>query len=239
MASLVEMFAKQIGWTIGRCNVVVEGTTDVTILQHAGLLHRQATGVDVFGDGFAVVASGRADDGGVEGVNRRLNAARQNADADRDAIGALRYHFIGLFDNDFAGRKAITLACDIDRRVVRYRDVFLLHPRMPIASHHLGTSIGQEAKSLNSAFIGLDWEIEDYLPEDFKAAFELQYPRAVIKCAKRGGRSHRDLTPEGKRAFHAFVRQRGEHRDVLELICLICALRSYLGMQHDHIVLPS
>lgn len=239
MTTLVEMFAEQVGWRVGRCNVVVEGTTDVTLLHHAARLHLQATGVDVFGDGFAVVASGRADDGGVEGVNRRLTAARQNADVDRDATGALRYRFVGLFDNDFAGRKAIDLACSIDRRIRRYRDVFLLHPKMPIADYHFDPAVEQRTISRNSEFSELDWEIEDYLPEDFKATFEAYHPQAVTKCVKKGGRSHRDLTRDGKRAYHVFVQQRATHRDVHELIRLICALRSYLGMQHNHIVLSA
>lgn len=239
MAALVELFAAQIGWKIGKYNVVVEGTTDVSVIQHAAQLHRKATGVDAFGDGFAVVAAGFADDGGVEGVNRRLSAARQNADADRDANGALRFRFIGLFDNDYAGNKAIGLACSIDRRVVRYRDVFLLHPRMPLASPFPDPSLEQNTTSLNGAFAGMDWEIEDYLSEDFKARFESQNPAAVKKRVSRGGRTHRDLTREGKRAFHAFIREQAEYRDMTDIIRVIRALRSYLGMRHNHIVIPS
>ncbi|MBX9458201.1 MAG: hypothetical protein KL863_20410 [Rhizobium sp.] len=238
MATLVEMFASQIGWNIGKYNVVVEGTSDVGILQHAATLHAQASGVNPLADDFAVVASGLRDDGGVEGVNRRLGAARQNADADRDANGLLKYRFIGLFDNDHAGKKAFRLASAIDRRVVRYRDVFLLHPNMPIANSYPVSGLEQSASLLNAPYSGLDWEIEDSLSESFKLRFQSSNPRAISNILSRGNRTHLELTREGKRAFSLFVRNNAKHKEMADTIRLICALRSYLGIPHSHIISP-
>ena len=111
--------------------MIVEGESDVALISHARHLFLSEQRVDIFGGDFAVLAAGRGDDGGVDGVNRRLNAARQIAEADVGPDGTSKFRFIGLFDNDEAGRRAMSRACNFDRRVVRYQDIFLLNPVMP------------------------------------------------------------------------------------------------------------
>jgi hypothetical protein len=98
MPGLVESFAVTIGWRICECNVIVEGTSDVELLWLAAALYYRKYNTAVLGDRMSILPAGKGDNGGVDGVNRRLNAARQMADADRGPDGNLRHRFIGLYD---------------------------------------------------------------------------------------------------------------------------------------------
>lgn len=236
MIGLVERWAQQIGWQISERNVIVEGTSDVTLLRCARDLFLADCGIDIFGQNFAVVAAGHGDDGGVEGVNRRLNAARQLAETDLIGSGARKFRFIGLFDNDEAGRRALARASSFDRRVIRYQDVYLLHPVMPLASGAVGAIVERRALELNREFKGLDWEIEDLLSEDLLSAFLADYPTALIRAHTIAGRTHRKFTREGKANLIRFVRDYAELQDVMDLVRLICALRSYLRLRYDYVV---
>ena len=97
-------------------------------------------------------------DGGVDGVNRRLNAFRQMADADRGPDGELRFRFIRLYDNDNAGRRAVESACEFDRRLRKCGDLFLLHPIMPLSGGTNHRTLEQRFQTQNARYSGLDWE---------------------------------------------------------------------------------
>ena len=56
-----------------------------------------------------------------------------------------RYRFIGLFDTDRAGRLAVRAAQDIDTSLLEYKDVFRLHPVMPMTGN-------LDPKSLKATF---------------------------------------------------------------------------------------
>ncbi|ACI97504.1 hypothetical protein RC1_0054 [Rhodospirillum centenum SW] len=213
----------------------MEGRSDVLFLKLAAKLYREERGIDVFND-FGVLAAGDGDDGGVDGVNRRLSAARQLAEYDLTPAGAKRYRFIGLFDNDEAGRRALKRACNFDPRVVRYEDVFLLHPVMPIAGGSPGSVVEKRAETLNYDFRRLDWEVEDLFSPDFLRAFVADYPNAVVHETTIGGRTHRDLSRDGKTALREFAEKYATLDDVIDLIRLICSLRDYLHLQHNHIL---
>jgi hypothetical protein len=170
-------------------------------------------------------------------LNRRLNVARQLADADRGADGSLRYRFVGLYDNDRAGRRAIENACAFDRRLLRYEDVFLLHPIMPLASGSDHATLRRRFEQENNHFKGLDWEIEDLLSERIFATFQILKPQAVVKVERCGGRAHRELTRDGKRQLHQFVKETAILEDVVEVVKVIRALRDYFRLKIDHILL--
>ncbi len=235
MSSIVESWAHQIEWNIGKSNVIVEGTSDASLLYHARNLWLANCTRDIFGDGFAVVAAGKREDGGVDGVNRRLNAVRQLAEVDVDAEGKQRYRFIGLLDNDRAGRRALRWACEFDRRVIRYQDLFLLHPNMPRANGDPGSEVEHRARSLNEKYCNLDWEIEDLLPESLHDEFQNQFPNAILSSQSQNGRTHREFTRDGKVQFRHFVLDRAQPEDIVELVSLACALRDYLGLPHEHL----
>ena len=235
MSGLVESFAATLGWNICARNVIVEGTSDVRLFNLAAQLYLERHNISILGNQLAILYAGVGDDGGVDGLNRRLNAARQIADVDRGPDGSLRYRFIGLYDNDIAGRRAINNACGFDRRLHRYGDLFLLHPVMPLASGADHKTLQQRFEKHNAAFKGLDWEVEDLLSEDLLSAFEAEQPTAVQTVLELGGRKHREFTRDGKYRLHEFAKNHAIIDDVIEIIKLIRALRDYLRLQADHI----
>ena len=236
MPTLVESFANTLGWEIRECNVIVEGTSDVAVFWLAAALYYQKHQIAILGDRVAILAAGRGNDGGVDGVNRRLHAARQIADVDRDRDGRLRFRFIGLYDNDRAGRRGIDIACNFDRRLLRYGDLFLLHPIMSPAAGADHVDLRRRIEAENAPFRGLDWEIEDLLSERILLQFENLNRGAVLHVHECGGRKHRDFSRDGKMQLHKFLPGNAGLEDVLEVVKLIRALRDYLRLKVDHIV---
>ena len=236
MSGLLEGFAATLDWSVCECNVIVEGTTDVALLWLAAALYYERHETAILGTEIAVLAAGKGGEGGVDGVNRRLNAARQIADADRAPDGALRHRFIGLYDNDRAGRLAIDSACNFDRRLIRCRDLFLICPVMPLALGADDSVLRRRFEVDNFNFRGLDWEIEDLLSERLLSAFEAAHPAAVQGDRECGGRKHREFTRDGKRVLHSFVSAKATLEDLMEVVKLIRALRDYHHLHINHIV---
>ncbi|HEV7285275.1 MAG TPA: hypothetical protein VGN75_10485 [Kaistia sp.] len=232
MAGLIESFAAQVGWPrLGSCTVIVEGTSDVEMLELARRLHRDACGVDLFADGFSVVPAGIRERGGVDGVYNMLQAARTNAALDCNPQGALRFRFIGLFDADGEGRRKYDLACQIDRYgTFPWQDVVLLHPHMPRADFFSDPSVAARATQLNAPYRGLVWEIEDVVGEDLKRRFDMSHPDVASRTTLCGDRTHRELTHDEKREFQAFVAASACIADLEGVVALIQALRSYAGL---------
>jgi hypothetical protein len=236
MPSLVETYAATLGWTICECNVLVEGTTDVTLMWLAAALYFEKHNIPILGDKLAILPAGKGNDGGVDGLNRRLNAARQMADADRGPDGSLRFRFIGLYDNDRAGRRGVSAAREFDRRLRECADLFLLHPIMPLAAGADHATLLRRFQEDNRTFRGLDWEIEDLISEELWSKFDDAHPSATLNQQFIGGRQHRDLTRDGKFALHDFVKKYARLEDLIEVIKLVCALRDYHRLQISHII---
>jgi hypothetical protein len=190
----------------------------------------------ILGDQIAILAAGKGDDGGVDGLNRRLNAARQIADADRGPDGSLRYRFIGLYDNDRAGRRGVSSACEFDRRLRQCGDLFLLHPIMPLANGADHGTLRRRFDQDNAPFKGLDWEIEDLFSDQLFSKFEDVRPAATLHELSGGGRKHRELTREGKFQLHEFVKKNACLEDLIEVVKLIRALRDYHRLPIGHII---
>ena len=82
----------------------------------------------------------------------------------------------------------------------------------------------------NLPYKGIDWELEDLLPESFHQAFAESCPGAIAKVTTAGGKTHRDLTRDGKAKFHRFIKEHAVHADLQGVIATIRALRFYLGL---------
>lgn len=234
MSGLVEQYAAQLGWSVARANVIVEGTTDVVLLGHAATLYARSHSRTILDGDFAIIAAGQGDDGGVHGVNRGLNAIRQVADVDRDASGALRHRFVGLFDNDYAGRNAFNLAPMFDPRIVPFKDIFLLQPIMPsVGDGRLDRRL--EATKANIPFFGMDWEVEDLCSGRLFALFEEEHPRAVLQKTAKGSKIHREIERASKSELVRLFVQRGDIEDAKEILTLLRLLRGYLGLSFEYI----
>lgn len=238
MVGVVELWAQQLGWRVRKGNVIVEGESDVFYFEHAAWLYKRKYGIDPFGDDFSVIAAGRADAGGVDGVNERFRAARELAAVDVHPDGAVKYRFIGLFDNDDQGRRAFGRGAGLSRRIEGYRDLFLLHPVMPLANGANAATIKQRAIDLNRDYLHLDWETEDLVSPEIYRVFEAEYIHEITRSKTVAGKTHRDLTWTGKVKLQQCVREYAELEDLLEFIVLIRALRNYLRLRMDHLLLP-
>ncbi|MGD9918479.1 MAG: hypothetical protein AB7U46_10690 [Paenirhodobacter sp.] len=232
MIGLVERYANGKGWNVGTANVLVEGTSDVRYLRLARDIWQRESNHDLFDSGFAVFEAGLKDDGGVQGVVRELQTLRQMASQDAASLMTER-NFVGLFDNDDAGRKHARMLCEMDFRVKHYRDVFLLHPIMPTSNGVLGPELQRRAEAQNRSCVGLDWEIEDFLSEDLIREFCNAHPRALVRKQEMAGRVHYEFSKAGKEHLQGYVAKEALVDDVIELIRLICALRDYLGLEHE------
>lgn len=234
MTSLIEQYAAKIGWKIGKNTLVVEGITDCVYLQRASRLFEEQYGRPILDGDFAVVAAGEADDGGVDGINRRLNVFRQLSETYRDESGGLTHRFVGLFDNDAAGRRAFDAACKFDRRIWPHRDIFLLHPVMPLAPTN-GASIAGAIKLSNRKFGQLDWEIEDLCSERIITQFDGFSPGSILSTQTVCGKSHREFSRGTKPVLRRYFLEHSVYSDALELVSLVKAFRSYLDIEYEFI----
>lgn len=237
MAGVLELWAKQIGWRIAKGNVIVEGESDVFYFEHASKIYQNAHGIDPLGEDLSVIAAGSADAGGVDGLNERFRVAHQLAGVDVHPDGATKYRFIGLFDNDEAGRRAFGRGVGLTKHIVGYRDLFLLHPVMPLANGSTPGGLKQQAADLNKDYSQLNWEIEDLVSPEIFRVFEADHPHEISAPKTVAGRTHRNLTWAGKFKLRQYVRDYADITHVQEFIMLIRALRSYLRLRTDHLKL--
>ncbi len=226
----VTAYASAFGWKIGRRTVIVEGTTDVDLLHLAGRLEREATGGDLFDNELTFVAAGSGDDGGARGVVRELLGLRCVARTIQLADGRTKYRFMGLLDNDDAGRRAVGLARNVDRGILEYRDVFRLRPVMPRIGSPDPRALERTFRDENRAYGVMDWELEDLVSPAFTAVFLDEFRSAVIREVRLGDRVHRKYTQDGKARFHRYVKENAIRQDLVAVIDVIKAVRFYFGL---------
>lgn len=226
----VALYGRALGLAVQYRTVLVEGTTDAELFKLASRLEWEASGIDLLGHGLAFVAAGRRDRGGTHGVVRELVALRGMARTCLSPTGRPRYRFIGLFDNDNAGRQAVKLARTIDNSILEYKDVYRLRPVMPFPGNLDPGSVQRAFEQENDLYKGLDWEVEDMLPKSFINAFEAEYPQAVARRSEINGVMHRDFTVDGKAKFHRFVKLNALRADLKGIIESMMAIRHCLGL---------
>lgn len=235
MPGLTEDFTARLGWTLAKVNILVEGTHDVSLIEHAAHLFYEKNNMEILGSDLAVIAAGIGNEGGVNGINRRLPAVRQIAAADLDQNEKLRYRFLGLYDSDRAGRKAIQAISSYDTTIKKYSEVFLLRPEMPLKNGADHRAVQQRFERANKPYKNLYWEIEDLIHPTFLDHFEEEFPTAVDNRETASDRTHRDFTKQGKQDLIKFVKQYARLDDLLDVIKLIRALRDYGHLQSNHI----
>lgn len=225
----VALYGRQVlGAELCPRTVLVEGTTDAELFHLAARLHYKQTGIDLVGKELAIVAAGEGKEGGTRGVIRELICLRGLARACVLRSGRPRYRFIALFDNDTAGRLAIRGARDIDLSLLEFKDLFRLFPVMPTTGNLDPGTLQKTFERLNTDFKGLDWELEDLIPESLVRAFTSDYPESVVNTKAMNGKIHRDLTRDGKARLHRFVRDHAMHEDLETIISVLKAIRFYL-----------
>jgi len=219
-----------LGFIVRPRTILLEGTTDADLFALAAREERRRTGVDLFGNEFAMAAAGAGDEGGTTGVIRELTRLKGYARITLLPNGRPKYRFIGLFDNDAAGRYAVRTANIFDTSIVEYRDVFRLRPKMPETSNLDPSALGRAFDKQNEPHQKLDWEVEDLFGTAFLQAFikaEAIMPRKTFEIA---GQIHREWSADGKARLHRFIRENAIHDDLSQVIEVIRILRTYLGL---------
>lgn len=228
----IALYALSCGFSVRDRTVIVEGNTDVELFELAARLEHQATGLVLLGDALAVCSPGTGDRGGTRGVIRELTVLRGFSRIHLLPNGRPRYRFIGLFDNDKAGRQAVTYARDSDTSVLEYKDVFRLHPVMPFSGNLDPKALQTAFERENAAYKGKDWELEDVLSNDFVETFLSEQPNALVRVLPVGnGRVHRDFTTDGKARLHRYARENAMREDLAGVIEVLKALRFYCGLK--------
>ena len=176
------------------------------------------------------MAAGEGERGGASAVGRELLIARGVAHSELGEKGRPRYRFVGLLDDDPAGREAARLVHALDSSVLEYKDVFLLKPWMPTHGSRDPRTLKNRIEEGNKPYAGLRWELEDLVSEDFVAAFIAEHPTAVVGEEEKRGRIHRKLTPDGKARLHRFIRQHAMRQDLVGVLGVIHAMRFVLGL---------
>lgn len=223
--SRVARYAKDIGWTIGRRNLLVEGTTDVALLELAAACHARATQELLLGDDLKVVAAGYGDMGGVGAVERRFMTIHELGQLDRELPKKQRIKLLPLFDDDEAGRATFKSITQQRHPFRSYVDVFLLKRRYPPARPG-SPSFLDGLKEINREWDGIDCEMEDLLSQGLLDAFCKQQPDALRRePVIRGDGHHHEWTPDGKARLHRFVREHAMLHDLADLVRLLRYVR--------------
>lgn len=227
----VARYAMALGFAIRPRTIIVEGTTDVELFQLAARLEREATGCELLGNDLAIIAAGVGELGGTRGVIREFVCLRGLARTCLQPNGRPTYRFIGLFDNDKAGKQAVKAVRDFDTSILEYKDVFRLWPIMPLAGNLDPGTMQKTFERDNAPYKGIEWEAEDLLEHEFYEAFLFDNPSALVRNASLAGKVHRDLTFDGKARLHQFIKQHAVRKDIDGVIKVLKALRYYLGLK--------
>lgn len=227
----VTRYGINLGIEIKPRTVLVEGNTDVALFKLAANLEREATGIELLGKDLAIAAGGDGNQGGVAGVIRQLLFFRGLARSCLSPDGRPLYRFLGLFDNDWAGKQAIKTIRQIDTSILEYKDVFLLWPAMPIPGNLDPSAVRRAFEKDNACYRGLDWEIEDFISTGFVEAFQTECPLAIIRVSEIGDKMHHEFSRDGKAQFHRYVQVNAVREDILGVIELLKAIRRYLLLQ--------
>ena len=227
----VAQYGKALGLDVRVRTVLVEGRTDADLFSLAAMLERESTGIELLGGDLAILPAGDGELGGTTGVIRELLCFRGLARTCLEPNGRPRYRFVGLFDNDKAGKYAVTSARALDTSIIEYKDVFRIWPTMPRTGNLDPGTVQKTFERENLLYKGLEWELEDLLPQAFTDGFVADQPGAIIRNTVINGKTHRDFSRDGKARFHRFVKQHAIRQDLIGVADVLKTLRFYLGLK--------
>lgn len=225
---MVALYAAAKGWTLRPRIVLVEGTTDEALFNFADQRFSQA-GETLLGADLCVLAAGRRDAGGTFGVARELITLRSMVPHVLDRTGRPAYQVLGLVDNDFAGRTIISDVVRLDRAALEFRDIIALPPLPPSFTSVHPRDRQRECDLVNRPFRDLDWEVEDTLSPRLLQKFDQDHPGMISNRSRQGGKTHHELTSEGKTTLHRYIRSEASLQDLAGVGRVVRMLRSMFG----------
>lgn len=230
--SLVREYAARRQWVIGDCNVLVEGESDLAICERASLLHEQSCGAALLGPQFRIIPAGFGRQGGVRELEQQFQTLQSLIDSDSGLPLRERVRVIALFDDDDAGRRAFRA---VTGRYSKWRpnvDVFLVrrqYPALPIGDPGYASALN----TVNSAWHGLDCEIEDLISAELLRGFAISNPRSLraSPVIRSNGHHFEWNAPDGfKRLLRRHIEQRATLQELDGIIRLLAFLRSVFGL---------
>ena len=226
---MVLEYGHRMGWSLVKCNVMFEGTTDVRYCRTASGLYLSETGKSLLDKDFQVFAIGERDEGGTDGIRERLRTLQSILLTEPEDLGM---SVICVVDDDFAGRKAFA---DLRGKFQPWRDLFKLQrvfPRTPLSrspEHFEG-----ELKKTNSNWQGLDCDIEDLISDDLVNYFIDENHRCLkAEVEERGGRRHRKFHGHEKPKLVRFVEQNAALSDLIQIVEVLKSLRWLLRLDPE------
>ena len=227
----IAYFARTKKFNVKPRTIFVEGPTDVRLFEYAAKLEKEKTGFDLLGDRLAIIAAGEGDEGGARGVCRELVSFKNMAKGLLLPSGRPKYRFVGLFDNDRAGRQAINDIRKTDTSILEFKDVFRLWPVIPISPNLDVDAVRKAFESENEIYKNLDWELEDILPASFSDTIIKENPNAVYRSCPMHDKVHREWSPDGKAKLNRLTIQYAIHKDLETVINILHAFWHYLNIK--------
>ena len=80
----------------------------------------------------------------------------------------------------------------------------------------------------NATFRGLDWELEDLLPQSFIESFCDEFPNARLRLVPMSGRVHHEFTRDGKSRLSRYVKENAILEDMQGVVQALVTMRHYL-----------
>ena len=227
----IAYFAKTKKFNIRPYTIFVEGTTDVRLFEFAAKLEKEITGFDLLGDRLAIIAAGEGDEGGARGVCRELVSFKNMAKGCLLPNGRPKYRFVGLFDNDRAGRQAISDVRKTDISILEFKDVYRLWPVMPSCSNLDVDAMRKSFETENEKYKNLDWELEDLLPSSFSEIIFNENSTLRIREYRVHDKVHFEWTSDGKAKLNRLAIQYAIHKDLESVINTLRAFWQYLNIK--------
>lgn len=232
--SRVARYARDIGWSIGRRNLLVEGTTDVALLELAAACHERVTKEQLLGDDLKVVAAGYGEMGGVGAVERRFMTIHELGLLDRELPKKDRIRLLPLFDDDDAGRATFRSITQQRHPFKSYVDVFMLKRRYP-AVRPGSPSFADGLREINRDWEGMDCEMEDLLGRGLINAYCDEHAGTLKRAPLiKGAGHHHEWTSDGKAGLHRYAREHAILDDVADLVRLLKYVRWIFDLPNGH-----
>lgn len=216
---LVREFARRNGWDLGRCNLMLEGTTDVSYCQLADNHYFQQTGKRLIDEEFHVFAVGKGSAGGTEGVKENLRTLQCILQSEPEP---LQIRVVCVFDHDHAGRKAFS---QLKQKFREWGELFLLQRITPRVTRD-PTQFYKTWLRENKHWKNLDCEIEDLVSRDLLDYFVSENPSSVRRpCLEIGGKHHFEFEGHCKGIVARFVERESSFENVVDVIEFLKSFR--------------
>lgn len=228
--SAVSRYAERKGWNLGRRNLLVEGTSDVSYFELASRLHEEARGVPLVDQQFRIVAAGIGNAGGVRGVVNEFMKLYGLMQLDLDLPKKQRFRILPIFDDDYAGRRYFDAVTNQALPFTPFVHVFLLkrsYPKLPLGSPNYRDHL----ETANATWQELDCQIEDLLSRDLLDTFRDEHTDAFRRAPILvEGAHHYEINGHAKARLVRFAQNYATLDDVAGVVSVLSYFRGLFGL---------